>query len=76
MFTDATLLSGAAGRDAMKREHNRLKEIIAPSYSSLLSHHLEYNIQLWDPQHKKNMNLLNGSKGRHKNYHRTGTLLL
>lgn len=74
MFTDATLLSGAARRDAMKREHNRLKEIIPPSYSTLLSHHLEYKIQLWDPQHKKNVNLLNGSQGRHKNYHRTGTL--
>lgn len=74
MFTDATLLSGAAGRDAIWRDPNRLKEMILTFYSTLIRRRLEYSIQLWQPQHKKNMDLLNRSKGRHKNYQRTGTL--
>lgn len=76
MFTDATLLSGAAGRDAIWRDPNRLKEMILTFYSTLIRRRLEYSIQLWQPQHKKNMDLSNRSKGRHKNYQRTGTLLI
>ncbi|PKU46415.1 hypothetical protein llap_3264 [Limosa lapponica baueri] len=37
---------------------NRLREVILPLYSALMRHHLVYCVQLWSPQHRKVMDLL------------------
>ncbi|KAK4830058.1 LOW QUALITY PROTEIN: hypothetical protein QYF61_008396 [Mycteria americana] len=55
---DMSRQSVLATQKANRTMANRLKKVILPLYSALVRLHLDYCVQLWDPQYKKDMDLL------------------
>ncbi|KAJ7423894.1 hypothetical protein WISP_31553 [Willisornis vidua] len=41
---------------------SRFKELVLPLYSAMVRPHLDYDIQLWGPQQKKDMDMLECGK--------------